>query len=196
LDEYLYFKEICDIENYEDLDIVLPPENKSMFMLHHAVDNYEYIKQLEQNKRSSFDEELSDCFIECDTCVVCKNTQTTHFYYSTSYGLNNPVCSTCVECYDCDDDEDNDSSYSADTSEADTSEADTSEADTSEADTSEATDLYYVEESNPIDDPNDEKYKLTSEIMDAYGMGWRHGFNTALEDNNLEDNNKSYCVIL
>jgi hypothetical protein len=112
LDEYVLFKEIRDICDYEDLDIiVLPPTNKIMFMLHHAVDNYFYKKEIKNNECINIQEELLDCFAEYNICSVCKIIQNTDFYFSTIYGLDKPVCKDCIESTNYDDKSSEDSSY-------------------------------------------------------------------------------------
>jgi hypothetical protein len=95
LDEYIYFKDIPDISNYDDLEIDLPPGENTMFMLHHAVDNYNY--KWERNKNKRIDEDLHDCFIEKNTCAICQIFRNGAFYFSTMYGLDIPVCSFCID---------------------------------------------------------------------------------------------------
>jgi hypothetical protein len=142
LDEYVLFKEIRDICDYEDLDIiVLPPTNKIMFMLHHAVDNYFYKKEIKNNECINIQEELLDCFAEYNICSVCKIIQNTDFYFSTIYGLDKPVCKDCIESTNYDDKSSEDSSYVEEEGSESNSETDTtinSETDTtinSETDT-------------------------------------------------------------
>lgn len=105
LAEYIYFKDIPDISDYDDLGIDLPPGENTMFMLHHAMDNYNYICDKFQGKPVSTEEDLSDCFIEKNICSVCQVFRSGAFYFSTMYGLDLPVCSYCIHASNCDDSE-------------------------------------------------------------------------------------------
>ena len=105
LAEYIYFKDIPDICEYNDLGIVLPPGKNTMFMLHHAIDNYNYACDINRKQTNStfqtieqnyIEENLHDCFIETNTCTVCQIVRNGAFYFSTIYGLDLPVCSYCI----------------------------------------------------------------------------------------------------
>jgi len=105
LAEYIYFKDIPDIRDYDDLGIVLPPGKNTMFMLHHAMDNYNYGCDINRKQTNStfqtieqnyIEENLHDCFIETNTCTVCQIVRNGAFYFSTTYGLDLPVCSYCI----------------------------------------------------------------------------------------------------
>jgi len=105
LAEYIYFKDIPDIRDYNDLGIDLPPGENTMFMLHQAMDNYNYICDKFQGKSVSTEENLSDCFIEKNICTVCQVFRSGAFYFSTMYGLDLPVCSYCIHASNCDSDD-------------------------------------------------------------------------------------------
>jgi len=111
LAEYIYFKDIPDIRDYDDLGIDLPPGENTMFMLHHAMDNYNYICDKFQCKSVSTEEDLSDCFIEKNICTVCQVFRSGAFYFSTMYGLDLPVCSYCIHASNGDSEDEEDKEY-------------------------------------------------------------------------------------
>ena len=92
----------------------------------------------------SFTEELGDNCIENQSCGICEFSGHGTFYYSTSYGLELPVCQNCLSFDNLIKDKESSSAYETEdeeevsASESDASEADASEADASEADASEA----------------------------------------------------------
>jgi len=55
-----------------------------------AIDNYL------QEKHEHIENVLGDNTYEDNTCSVCEWSGGDYFYYSTTYGLNRPVCSDCV----------------------------------------------------------------------------------------------------
>lgn len=74
-------------------------------MLHHAMDNYNYGCDINRKQTNStfqtieqnyIEENLHDCFIETNTCAVCQIVRNGAFYFSTTYGLDLPVCSYCI----------------------------------------------------------------------------------------------------
>lgn len=104
LNEYIFFKDIPDICDYDDLGIDLPPGENTMYMLHHAIDNYIYKNDIENDNNKTLpkrmNEDLHDCFIEKNICAVCQTFRSGAFYFSTIYGLDIPVCSYCIELDD------------------------------------------------------------------------------------------------
>ena len=102
LAENLYFNDIPDLSDYNDLGIDLPPGENTMFMLHHAMYNYNYMCDKFKDKSVYMEENLSDCFIEKNICTVCQVFRSGAFYFSTMYGLDLPVCSYCIRASNCD----------------------------------------------------------------------------------------------
>jgi len=99
LDEYMFYKDmVAEGGDYSELNVALPPGEHTLFMLHHAVDNYVYNHYIKKGikKPNSRGEELADCFIEKNTCAVCQIVRHSAFYFSTVYGLDVPVCSYCI----------------------------------------------------------------------------------------------------
>ena len=111
LAENIYFKDIPDLSDYNDLGIDLPPGENTMFMLHHAMDNYNYICDKFNGKSVYMEENLSDCFIEKNICTVCQVFRSGAFYFSTMYGLDLPVCSYCIKASNCDSEDEEDEEY-------------------------------------------------------------------------------------
>ncbi len=99
-------------------------------------------------------EYLGDNCVEYNNCTICGYTGDNTFYFSTSYGLEEPVCEQCVQPeLDYDEEE---------ASEGEASEADASEADTegaSEAGESDEDD----EESDASEADQDEEYTPSDE---------------------------------
>jgi hypothetical protein len=112
LDTYGYFNDEDDCD-YNLLNIDLPAGENTMYMLHHAVDNYIVKWYCEQGlkKPESIGEEMNDSFIEKNICAVCQTFRSGTFYFSTVFGLDLPVCSHCIRESE-DDDTEDDESYS------------------------------------------------------------------------------------
>jgi hypothetical protein len=124
--------------------------------LNAANENYHVLNQIKHRHycQSKLNEDLSDMGFEENTCSICNFssidcTGTVPFFYSTSFGLNTPVCYHCVLSDDIDDplmfvnknnieENKDDKDYVPSDEEDSASEADSSEADSSEADSSEA----------------------------------------------------------
>jgi hypothetical protein len=56
-------------------------------------------------------EYLEDNCVETNTCTACKVTRYTTHYFSTCYGLDEPVCGDCVDIEYAEDDDENDEDY-------------------------------------------------------------------------------------
>ena len=142
--QYVNIKDMLNMTDYSDVVAELPPGEKTMQMLHHAVDNYIY------NHRQIYNcENLLDRFKEETTCAVCCVLKYSSFTFSTVYGLDVPVCRECMsESEGLDDDErdldyesedDEDASASETESEADSASAsEADDASASEADSASA----------------------------------------------------------
>jgi len=97
LQTYVSIRDLPDIQDYADLDVVLPSGKHTVRMLHYAVDNYIYKQKFKNDNVERIKEDLRDCFMEDATCTVCQKIQPEEYYFSTMYGLDKPVCSNCVE---------------------------------------------------------------------------------------------------
>jgi hypothetical protein len=140
--------------------------------------------------RSLLHEELSDMAFEENTCAICNYSSnncpdTIAFFYSTSFGLNTPVCYECVmsdgngdplmvmNAKDIDDNEDETDYVPSDDDEAEAS-ASASEAEQAEPEPSEAE---QAEPSAIEEEENQEAY----DIVDDYKSGWNSGWKAAMK---------------
>ena len=99
--QYVNIKDMPNMTDYSDVVDELPPGEKTMQMLHHAVDNYIY------NHRQIYNcENLCDRFKEETTCAVCCVLKYSSFTFSTVYGLDVPVCRECMSESEADDEND------------------------------------------------------------------------------------------
>ena len=154
LETYGYFNEDdCD---YNLLDIDLPAGENTMYMLHHAVDNYIVKWYCEQGlkKHENIGEEMNDSFIEKNICAVCQTFRSGTFYFSTIFGLDLPVCSHCIRESEDDDDTEDDESYSYEENE------------------------YDDEEEFPQEFPQESEE--TGEFPQEYKVGWNDGWKAAM----------------
>jgi hypothetical protein len=143
-------------------------------------------------------EELGDNYYEQNTCTICEYAGEDWFYYSTSYGLEKPVCEHCLpyeekidkhdEDYveseaeeEDDEDSDDDEDYEPDAS---ASEAEDSEAEDSEADESDSDD---EGSANEADDSESDSASEAGEEFGCKGCnwewrdGWKYGYKAALK---------------
>jgi hypothetical protein len=72
---------------------------KSLIYLYDANRNYHWLnKIIHKNYPLQYDYEiLNDIANDEDICTICQYHGNTWFYYSTTFGLNKPVCETCVD---------------------------------------------------------------------------------------------------
>jgi len=87
-------KELVDMVGKKDFTVHATKSRipiQHISMLGYAIDNY--LQQTHEHIK----EAISDNTYEYNDCSVCKWSGTDYFYYSTIYGLNEPVCSFCVE---------------------------------------------------------------------------------------------------
>jgi hypothetical protein len=86
-------------------------------------------------------EDLSDNGYETNSCAVCDFTGETNFYFSTAYGLEKPICESCLPIDQTDyEKKDEDYVEEEEVSETESSEAESSEAESSEAEDDEVSD--------------------------------------------------------
>ncbi len=94
LKDYVFIKEMGGITDYDDINYGLPLDD--IIMLHYAVDNYMYKRKGKYYCNRSY-EDLEDYSFENNKCIICQEEEPTFYYYSTSYGLDEPVCCDCIQ---------------------------------------------------------------------------------------------------
>lgn len=91
-------------ENIEYCKEYINIEGQSVLYLNAASKNYHLLNKI-RNRHYSLNaweqEDLTDMIFEANSCTICHSENITTpalkaFYYSTSFGLNAPVCSDCV----------------------------------------------------------------------------------------------------
>ena len=110
------------------------------------------------NRTYSILEDLGDNFYEKNTCAICSREAEDWFYFSTSYGLEMPVCESCLP----DDEKEDEQSeeYVCSASETDASETDASETGSaSETDASETGSASETGDDASETDDDDEDYE-------------------------------------
>ena len=161
LDTYGYFNEDdCD---YNLLDIDLPAGENTMYMLHHAVDNYIVKWYCDQGlkKHENIGEEMNDSFIEKNICAVCQTFRSGTFYFSTIFGLDLPVCSHCIRESEDDDDTEDDESYSYEENEYDEEEE-------------------FNHKETGLGEESPQESEETGEFPQEYKVGWNDGWKAAM----------------
>ena len=106
-------------------------------------------------KEKNITEDLSDNCFENTTCAICDFTGEEMFYYSTAYGLEKPVCESCLQTDDSDY-EKKDEDYVEEESEEESSEEEASEADEDDESDEEDDSDYNVEEDESEDSEESE----------------------------------------
>ena len=123
----------------------------------------------------SYNEELDDNCYETNNCAVCGFEGEDVFYFSTSYGLESPVCDICIRCTGDDEDDikyDDDDEYIVEEDDEDEDEDDEEAIDDEEEDD---------------DDDEEEEEEETGNIFGCVGCnyewrdGWKHGYKAALK---------------
>ena len=116
-----------------------------------------------QNRHEFIKENFDDYCLEDTTCAICHFTGEEVFYFSTAYGLEQPVCEKCVN--DEEELEDTkDGEYVMEESEEEASEEEASEAEVSEAEASEAEASDDDEDYAPSEESEcEEEYESASE---------------------------------
>jgi len=125
----------------------------SIACLNWAVYNWHY-------KNETINEELTDNYFETTTCAICDFTGQAMFYFSTAYGLEQPVCEQCLPFDDSCDDTKKDGEYvvseEEEESEEEASEDEESEEEASEEEASEDEESEAEEEASEADDISDD----------------------------------------
>ena len=102
--ETLLCLDYCLAENIEYCKEYINIEAQSVLYLNAASKNYHLLNNI-RNRHYSLNvmerEDLTDMVFEPNTCTICHYDNTINpalkaFYYSTSFGLNLPVCRDCV----------------------------------------------------------------------------------------------------
>jgi hypothetical protein len=141
-----------------------PIAYRSVDYLNWAVYNWHHKKEIIR-------EDFTDNCLENTTCAICNFTGEEVFYFSTAYGLEQPVCANCLHDeeemedtkdgeYVMEEESEDEWAEPLEASEAEASEAEASEADASEADTSDDDDEDYA----PSEESEcEEEYESASE---------------------------------
>jgi hypothetical protein len=140
----------------------------------------------------SFTEDLGDNCIENQSCGICEFSGHGTFYYSTSYGLELPVCQNCLSFDNLIKDKESSSAYETeDEEEVSASEADASEADASEAeyDESDEDDVDYEEEESEDESASGSEEESASEAGSSEAGSSEAGSSGSEEE---ADNGKVY----
>jgi hypothetical protein len=169
LQTYVSIKDLPDIQDYVDLDIVLPPGKHTVRMLHYAVDNYIYKQNFKNDTVAHIKEDLRDCFMEDANCTVCQKTSPEEYYFSTMYGLDKPVCSNCVE---------NSEGETADNEKKDATYVEEEEEESSDEDDDEPTPQYIVDFVNKCVRTKRGRAFRSSEVARAF-KDWFLEYNTS-----------------
>ena len=109
-------------------------------------------------KKEPIVEDLGDNGYEYNRCTICDYEGDSLFYFSTAYGLDNPICEYCLP-FDANDYEEEEAEYEMEEeSETGTSEAEASETGANEEEAS--------EEASDAEDSDDEDYEPSNESED------------------------------
>ena len=149
--------------------------------LNWAVYNQCVLKSIYTSDDATITEDLEDWCEELNSCATCGSAGEDKYYYSTQYGLEEPVCQKCVsedieyideddEDYEEEDDEDED--YEEEEEEEEDEEEDDEEdeeEDEEEAEEEEAED----EEAQDDEDEDDCSAHCDAEWRDGWYAGWK-----------------------
>jgi hypothetical protein len=90
------FKQVCNLNHDAKVSALCKHLPTSLPIAYQSIANLNWSVHNWFHKNEIITEELNDTCFENTTCAICNFTGEAVFYFSTAYGLEQPVCENCV----------------------------------------------------------------------------------------------------